>query len=230
MRFGRFRPPPDPLKASIIVVLAHGILRLLFRLFLRIEVKGAASLPKEGPYILIANHLSRFDPLLIIAAFPLRPRMWFLAAAGPTIAVPWRRMILRVLGGIIPIYEKNRRSGKVALRRAESILAANGILGIFPEGQVGREEWRLQPVRPGAASISMRLGVPIIPVWIAGPQRLFWHKRVQIVVGDPFYPPLGVSREASTASLSAALLSCRTQVEPWLEPESPPGLWINKLL
>jgi len=230
MRIGRFRPPHDPLKASLIVVLAHSILRFLFWLFLRVEVKGLSSLPKEGPYILIANHLSRFDPLLLITAFPLKPRIWFLAAAGPTIDVPWRGMILRTLGGIIPIYERNRRSGKVALRRAESILRANGILGIFPEGQLGREEWRLQPVRPGASAISMRLGVPIVPIWIAGPQRLFWRKRVQIVVGDPFFPPLGVSREASTASLSAALLTCRTQVEPWLEPENPPGLWINKLL
>lgn len=228
----RSNPPAlrRPLATPPLVVAAYWLLRSLLGLLFRIRVQGAGQIPAAGPYILIANHLSPFDPLLLIAAFPLRPRIWFLAAASRTVAVGWRRHTLGVLGGIIPIYERSPRSGRRALRDAEAVLAAGGVVGIFPEGRLGQEEGRLQPVHPGAALLSLRTGAPIVPVWLAGTRRLWWRKPVQMVVGPPFWPPAGVPRAAATAALSGALKELRARVQPVPEPPNPPGLWINKLL
>ena len=219
------RPQATPPFTVLAFFLLHGLLRLLFR----VDVRGRGLVP-PGPFVLVANHLSQFDPLLLITAFPLKPRVWFLAAAERTLGVGWRRTLLLRTGGIIPIYARNPRSGRRALHDAERVLAAGGVVGIFPEGRIGPEEGRLQPVHPGAAQLSLRTGVPMLPVWMAGTRRVWWRKRIQVIIGAPFYPPAGVPREAATASLSGALELVRAQAEPEPEPAQPPGLWINNLL
>lgn len=225
-----FPPPSRPLSTPPLTVFFYWVLRSLLGALFRIEVKWVGAPPSRGRYILIANHISRFDPLLLLATFPLRPRIWFLAAAERTITVPWRRAILARAGGVIPIFEHSPGSGRRALRDAERVLKAGGVVGIFPEGRVGREEGRLQPVHPGAATLALRNGTPILPVWIAGARRVYWRCQIQIVVGHPFWPPAGVPPAASTASLTGALNQARALAAPVAAPEHPPGLWLNKLL
>ncbi len=48
------------------------IVSLIFRLLARIEIVGAENVPLEGPYIVICNHISSFDPPLLLIALPVR--------------------------------------------------------------------------------------------------------------------------------------------------------------
>lgn len=218
------------LGTPIHVRLIHWILRSLLQLLFRLEIKGTAHLPASGGFVLVANHISRFDPLLLLATLPLRPRIWFLAAAQHTVALPWRRRFLRVSGGIIPIYERNPRSGRRALRDAMLVIHGGGVVGIFPEGRVGNAEGVLQPLKPGAALLALRTGAPVVPVWIAGARRVYWRKPIQIIIGKPLTFSDGITRDAAVARIQEELLVCREQTAPVPEPEHARGLWLNRLL
>lgn len=181
--------------------------------FVKITVKGIENLPEEGtmPLVLVANHFSYLDPLILMSRIPRRAR--FLAAIEMT-RIFFFSHILKVFEGI-PVWRG--KVDRTAMRTSIKHLEDGGILGIFPEGgiipelqekvargekivDVPNSKSRLPAVlgnaRPGTAYIAAQANAYMLPVAMIGTQnieanikRFPWKRtHVTIVIGKPYGP------------------------------------------
>jgi len=137
---------------------------IIFKLFFRLKVTGQENIPQDGPFIIVANHSSLLDP--IILGVSIEPIIIFVAAAY-LFEIRWLGYLLRKANSI-PIQRENDIK---AIKQALKILQQDGILGIFPEGGIDRQKNNL-PVRAGAAYLATKVGVPIVPIKIKGADKV----------------------------------------------------------
>ena len=129
----------------------------------RLVVLNEAPLPEHGPAILIANHTCGVDHLILQAG--CRRVLGFMVARE-FYDKPFIRPFCRILR-CIPV----RRDGRdlSATREALRALADGRVLPIFPEGRITPESGRsIGPGKPGAAFLTLRARVPVIPAYIRG--------------------------------------------------------------
>jgi 1-acyl-sn-glycerol-3-phosphate acyltransferase len=144
------------------------LIRLYMRSYHRLRVIGGENIPDKPPFILIANHASHLDALVLAVALPWRlRRMTFPIAAGDVFfetpaTIAFSAMMLNAL----PMWRKN--CGRQALKELRSRLVeepCNYIL--FPEGARSRDG-ALLPFKPGIGMIIADADVPIVPCRIDG--------------------------------------------------------------
>jgi 1-acyl-sn-glycerol-3-phosphate acyltransferase len=163
---------------------------MMLFLFSRWEVKGKENVPREGPLIVIANHMTNIDPPLLSVS--LGRYAMFMAKEG-LFRTRFSNYFMRGLGAFPVNRGVMRREAIVA---AEKVLASGYALGIFPEGMRSRSG-QLRQAFPGSAMIALRTGVPVIPAAITGTETvkgMVWLRRPRLTVtfGQPFYlPPPG---------------------------------------
>jgi 1-acyl-sn-glycerol-3-phosphate acyltransferase len=147
--------------------------RLIGRSITRVRVEGdLGAIPREGPVILAANHISNADPVLVGAW--LTPRLgrrihWL----GKKEMFDWPIVgwVARN-GGIVPV---DRAAADVeAFRMASRVLEAGEVLMVFPEGTRSPTA-ELQPPKDGLAMLALRSGATIVPIGISNTDR-FWPK------------------------------------------------------
>jgi len=160
--------------------------RLLFPLLVDIRVFGRGHIPRTGPVLLVSNHLSYADPLLLSALCPRR--IFFLAKSELFEQSRLFAWLIRRLGSV-PI----RRDGHAgsAIRRAERILDEGKVVGIFPEGGITTPG----ELKAGVALIAARTGATIVPVRLSGTPGLYAPeayllraRRVRVTFGRPIRP------------------------------------------
>jgi|SRR5581483_6937966 len=151
------------------------------------RVSGRASLPTTGPLLIVANHLSWYDPLLL--GVVVRRRVWFLTKVElfrwPLVGWLARRT------GQIPV--QRRGSDRAALQQALLYLREGKAVVIFPEGTVERQEQMLA-AHPGAALLALRSGTPVLPFAHQGTRQILrfhgqWRPQVRVKIGRPYLPP-----------------------------------------
>jgi 1-acyl-sn-glycerol-3-phosphate acyltransferase len=185
---------PAPIDSSItplIATLTFGG-RIFGRGLSRISVEGALDeIPREGPVIIAANHASNFDAVVLGSwLIPKIGRRFQWLGKKELFAWPivgW----LADHGGVHPV---DRGGADVeAYRLAKRILDEGHVLFVFPEG-TRSPDGSLQEGRDGVASLALRTGAPIVPVGIAGSDRV-WPRgqklprpggRVTVRIGSPF--------------------------------------------
>ena len=162
----------------------------LLRSITNFHYKGLHKIPREGPAIFCANHLSNLDPFIKIIAAQ-RP-IHFLAKEGHYQKQPHRFVMIST--GQIETFRET--GGKDALSRAADVISSGRCLGIFPEGTRSRraEAPFLQKGKTGIARLAARFpNVPIVPMSFVGTRELMppganfprlW-KRVDVMVDDP---------------------------------------------
>ena len=136
---------------------------IIFKLFFRLKVTGQQNIPQDGPFIIVANHSSLLDP--IILGVSIKPKIIFVTAAY-LFKIGWLGYLLRKANSI-PVQGENDIS---SLKRALKTLQRGGVLGIFPEGGVDRQKDDL-PIKAGAAYLATKVGVPIVPIKIIGADK-----------------------------------------------------------
>jgi len=161
------------------------ILRMLFKLALCYEIMGLENFPRQGPVILMINHINFLDPVLVGATMPREVVMF---SKIENLDLPILGFFVR-LYGVVPV-----RRGKVdrrALRQAiESLMRGEAFL-IAPEG-TRSHHGRLQKAKDGMTYIALRTGATIVPIAVWG-QEAFFHNikrlrrtRVHVRIGKPF--------------------------------------------
>ena len=153
------------------------IVRALFALAYPLRVSGAENIPKEGGFVLCANHVHALDPFALAAACHGR-RLNFLAKAE-LFKNPLSAKFFTGIGAF-PVRRGETDLG--AIRQSIKILAEGHALGIFPQGTRSRENDRTH-METGVALIALRSGKSVVPAYIDGPYRLF--KRTRVVLGKP---------------------------------------------
>ncbi len=164
---------------------ANVLLRLLFRMLLRLEVVGRENVPLTGAFIAMINHVSFLDPVMTVA---LAPREIVAMSKIENYSHPIGALVLNLYGSF-PI-----RRGEVdmeAIRASMQVLRLGRGLLMAPEGTRSKTA-TLQPGLDGMVMIALRADVPIVPVAISGAER-FKHnwKRLRrtparIVFGPAF--------------------------------------------
>ena len=137
----------------------RGTCGIFGRLLFGFEVHGAHRVPDSGPVLLLSNHQSHLDPVLVGVASPRQLRY----LARDTLFVWPLGWLIRSLGAI-PI---DREAGLAGLRATMRILRDQQALLLFPEG-TRSPDGRLQPLKPGFLAVARRSGGAVVPVGIAG--------------------------------------------------------------
>ena len=161
----------------------RAFLRVAVRLYSRVRVEGMERLP-DGPSILCFTHENWVDPLYIFAAVPSRPRIYFFGPEQEEMRRGFRNRVMRWAGVVVPFRPGNR--GLIAATsRTEALLCAGAIVAIAGEGRIHAGENVVLPLRDGPAYLSLRAGVPIVPLAINGTTWLGFRRVVRVRVGLP---------------------------------------------
>ena len=167
--------------SNILFYFFRSVAWLLSCTFFSLKVEGRGNLPEGAPFIVVANHTSYLDPMVMQVAVP--PRISWIAKKD--VCEKWYLKLVHYVCGSIPV----NGSVKCALEALDQ----KRILGIFPEG-VRSHDGRLKEAGKGIAVLALKSGAPIVPVGIKGafeaypPGRLFFRPRhVSVKIGSAFF-------------------------------------------
>lgn len=142
---------------------------------LGINARGMENLPKSGPAIIVANHNSHIDTLIIMSLFSCSKIVQIhpVAAEDYFCNTKLKKFLFKTLIGIIPIKRKVAKLPKEEIfKDINSALSNNEMIIIFPEGTRG-EDNKLKEFKTGVSHIAeMNPNVPIIPLFINGPDKI----------------------------------------------------------
>ncbi len=171
---------------------ATALMKLLLICLTRWHVEGKENVPRRGPLIIVANHLSVIDPPLLGASIPRR--VTFMAKEELFQSAFSKAVVERY--GAFPV--RRGQLDKQALRCAWNVLDQDGVLGMFPEGKRSADG-RIQEGQDGAARIAAHKNAPVLPVGISGSEQVKGlsvvkrRPRIKVVIGRPFnLPPEGL--------------------------------------
>lgn len=215
---------PDP---DLLYWLIQSAPRWLWRLAATAHALGIEHIPAAGPFLLLANHQSVMDPLLIQS---LCPRPMHAMAKSTQFRVPVIGQIMtHCYGYPVRRFQIDAQAVRITLRR----LAHGYPVAIYIEGE---RTWdgAMQPPRPGTVRVALKAGVPILPCAIAGAYEAWprWDRLPQrapicVSYGDPFrLPKLDDRREreaalpAATDRIVNAIMAELHKAESWLETTS----------
>ena len=184
------------------------ILRYIFFFFivkpyiyfvLGVNVSGVETLNKiaKEPSIIVANHNSHVDTLLLLSLFNCSQilKIHPVAAADYFCNTKLKSFIFRTLLGIIPISRKVRKATEEELfKDINDALRGGHSIIIYPEGTRG-EDNTIQKFKSGVAHIAkMNPDIPVVPIYINGPDRILpkgailWVPFIaDVYVADPVY-------------------------------------------
>lgn len=207
---------------------------LFVRFFYRVRVQGSANLPDTGGVLIICNHVSYLDPVLI-GTFSRRP-VRFLSWDGFE-RMPVMRQVMRMMG-TIPV---DAARAKDAVAKAEEALRRGEVVCIFPEGNVTRNGALLE-IRRGFELIARRAGCPIVPAWVDGKWgsilslsegRLLWKKprgwrrAVGVAYGAAFPAEEAPEARLRLLEVGSRLFATRPQLRGHLAAEVAKGLGLR---
>lgn len=192
--------------SSFVYWAARGLAWLLVRLVCRCRFSGREHVPRTGALLVVANHLSWFDPILL--SLVTSRRVWFFAKEEvfrwPVVG--W----LCTVTGQIPVHRGE--GDRTALERALAYLGEGRAIVFFPEGTVERQE-KMIAAHPGVAMLAMRSGATLLPIAHMGTRRVLrpgrgWFPRVQVTVGLPYKPALqtGTARKAGLQEITREVM------------------------
>lgn len=177
--------------------LAWAVVRLTYRL----RTCGSEHIPSSGPALIVANHVSYADAVILMGATP-RPIRFVMD--HQIFNTPLLGFIFRHTGAIpIASARDNPQLLEQAFASIEQALANGELVGIFPEGGITRDG-QMQKFRPGVTRILRQQQVPVIPMGLSGlwgsffsrvdgkamrkPLRRGMFSRINLNIGAPVAP------------------------------------------
>jgi 1-acyl-sn-glycerol-3-phosphate acyltransferase len=211
-----------PRELSVEVTLRYrlmwGLVRAIIRPLFSVRVNGLEHWPAP-PFQIVANHHNGFDPLVVIAAVPLEPRITWFGPKEADFSRGFKNRIMGFFGGMIP-YNPEKTSLTSAVRAVRRVFEADGVLAIFAEGRIGFDETELLPLQDGAVAFAVASGVPIVPCAIVGTTELWFRKRLHVRFG-PAIATGGARGRGARAELEESVRRRVAELLPASEPRMP---------
>lgn len=146
------------------------LVRLAVLILLGVNVRRKELLPKKGPAIIVANHNSHLDTLVLISLLPMRSlaRIHPVAAADYFLTNRYLKWFATHIIGIIPVMRGAAGKDYDPLKLCGVALARGDIIILFPEGTRGAPE-QISRFKKGIAYLAERFpSVPVTPVFMHG--------------------------------------------------------------
>jgi len=163
----------------LVAALSWPVLKTVFRH----RATGVANVPREGGFVIAANHCSNFDPWPL--AIPFFPRRFFrFMAKAELFWFPLGAVI--TAGGGFRVRRGER--DEEAMDTAVALAHAGHVVVMFPEGTRRRKGLRKKYEarwHTGAARIALEAGVPLVPAGITGTNRLARLGPLRVAYGRP---------------------------------------------
>lgn len=171
-------------------IFMRGLSKLLTFTLLRATVSGLENFPKQGPAVLVFNHLGDADAVLMLAVLPLTLR----AEGIGKIELNDHWLVGPIFRAYGIIWVHRGQPDRRALRAALDGLADGRMISLAPEGRqsvIGG----LEEGNAGAAFLALKSGAPIVPIGMTGTENtsVYGHLKrwkrapVALVVGKPFF-------------------------------------------
>ncbi|SFU60423.1 1-acyl-sn-glycerol-3-phosphate acyltransferase [Halomonas korlensis] len=217
-----FRRHPRDAMRRLVFALIHVMYRL--------RLRGRRHIPDHGAAIVVCNHVSFMDALVVGGASrrPLRFLM-----DKPIFDSPWLNWMFRLVGAI-PVESERRDPGNVrrALQEVSRALAEGEVVMLFPEGRL-TPDGEVQPFRRGLELILAKDPVPVIPAGLSGlwgswtshcqgkalskpPSR--FRAKVALTFGEPMAP-----HEVSRTRVEARVRALKAESDDWIASREPLG-------
>ncbi len=202
------------------------IRRLVFfvvHLLYRLRYRGRRHIPAYGPALVVCNHVSFVDALVVGGASP-RPLRFLMDR--PIYESRWLHWLFKLVGAI-PVDSERRDPGELrrALEQVSQALRQGEVVMLFPEGRL-TPDGEVHPFRRGLELILARDAVPVVPAGLAGlwgswtsnhggralskwPRR--FRARVALYFGEPL-PPEAAGRDRVEARVRAL----KTEADDWV--------------
>jgi 1-acyl-sn-glycerol-3-phosphate acyltransferase len=185
------------------------LVHILYLLQARLRVYHAERVPREGPVLLVGNHLGLTDQFAV--GLGLRRQLRIMTKRE---VFEWPLIGgLARLAGLISV--RRGASDRAALELLVGLLRDGRCVLVFPEGTFLRAPAAaaMASFKTGAAWLALRTGAPVVPVALQGSERIWaprhgwrwWHRpRVSVTFGEPYIPemPRGVSMKVALRAVS----------------------------
>ena len=171
--------------SEIFFALSKFAVRSFFFLFTRWHITGRENIPRTGPVIVVANHMTFAEPCIVCLTMGRDTKF---AAKEGFFHNPILRWIMTSFH-TFPVFQG--KADRETLRKMEGYLQQGFALGIFPEGTRSQNA-SLIPALNGAALMAHRTGAPILPIGIWGTEKMrgkkwyFQRPTIEIWFGKPF--------------------------------------------
>lgn len=208
----------------IFTVVPEFLLRLvawfLITLVYRVRYKGLENIPTDGPVLLVCNHISFVDPIILMGRVrrPTRFVMYYKIFNKGLMKPLFKAAKTIPIAGV----KENPEIMESAFAEVKAALEDHDVVGIFPEGKL-TPDGHMQPFKPGVERIIAETPVPVVPMalnnlwgsmfsrfdktpWKRRPRKL-WAK-VELIVGEPIPP-----EQVTAARLQKAVQALKDQAE-----------------
>jgi 1-acyl-sn-glycerol-3-phosphate acyltransferase len=168
------------------------VTRAYFAVYHRLSVESEDSLPTEPPFVMIANHTSHLDAVVLASVLPYRlcDRVFPVAAGDVFFDTPAMSLFAANLLNALPMWRKNCGSHALKDLRRRLVGEPCGLI-LFPEGGRSRDG-SLLPFKVGLGMLVAGTTVPVIPCYLEGAYRAFpadtrlpRPRKIRLRVGPP---------------------------------------------
>ncbi|MCA8919577.1 MAG: 1-acyl-sn-glycerol-3-phosphate acyltransferase [Planctomycetes bacterium] len=183
-------------EAGLVATFMHRLWWAFVRVYLRVwhraRVEGRENLPTQVPFVLIANHTSHLDTMLLAAYMPgrLRDKVFPIAAGDTFFAKTWTSIFAALCLNALPVWRKKVGSHALSALRERLVDECCGYI-LFPEGTRTRDG-KLTKFKPGLGMLLAGTDVPVIPCHLDGAfealpagKRFPRPRRLVLRVGKP---------------------------------------------
>lgn len=155
-----------PARPGFVFYFGRAILKPVLSLLYWPRVSGTEQFPRTGAVLIVSNHLSMLDTVLIPSFAPRSVQ--FLAKASLFSSGIGRWFFTSI--GAVPVHRETSSAAQAALEAGRDVLAAESVFVVFPEGSRSRDG-RLYRGKSGAAWLALETGATVVPVGVLGTSR-----------------------------------------------------------
>jgi len=226
-----------PIVVYIVLIIPEATLRflvwLMSKTFYRIRIHGLENLPEHGGALLVSNHVSWLDGILLLLTIPRPVRMIANSQFVSGRILGWMARTMQV----IPITLGSTSSVRRTIETARDALRRGELVCIFPEGGITRTG-KLQPFKRGLLAIAEGTEVPLIPVFLGElwgsifsfeGGRFFWKipRRLPYPVSIYFGAPLHQAKDVDDVRHAVEQLAAHAMEARMSKEAIPPKAFLR---